>query len=351
MVLLKGDQDTGARPLKWQDSVTSSGNTAQLNYSVGTNGNDVNGFKVFMTYTLTSIAANKAMVKIDFSIKNVLTSTRTVDFFPYCELNALDATGNGGGAQSITYNPLTREFKQTTASGAFDMYFWSQTPVVQYTAAPWLGLRPAFFGSTVATLNNTVPGTIDDYATAFRYTYTLAPQETSSVGTIYVGYNHSLNSVRTVSGHVNPAGGRTLTSIELQFRNSGTLTNVGAPVTATVDGSGNYTVNAPGNANYDITVNPSGFLRRTINANATSGNVTNANLNLFPGDIVDDVVIDLSDYTKLVTYFNKTSGDADWNTPDSDGIRPSDADLDANGVIDLSDYTLVIINFNATADN
>ncbi|MCE9558979.1 MAG: hypothetical protein K8R88_08510 [Armatimonadetes bacterium] len=156
---------------------------------------------------------------------------------------------------------------------------------------------------------------------------------------------------RTVSGHVNSSGGRTLTSISIQFRSHVTSLIVGTPIVVPVDNSGNYTVLAPGLVNYDITVKPESFLRRTIQTNTVFGSVTNADLNLVPGDIVNDNVIDLSDYTKLVTYFNAISTDANWLIADGDGIRPYDADINGDNVVDLSDYTIIAINFNAVGDN
>ncbi|MCE9558498.1 MAG: hypothetical protein K8R88_06065 [Armatimonadetes bacterium] len=155
----------------------------------------------------------------------------------------------------------------------------------------------------------------------------------------------------TVSGHFNFNGGIAQTTVNLQFRLAGTQTNVGNVISAPVDGGGNYSVSAPGYANYDLTVEPKGYLRRTINTNATTTDVTNANFNLVAGDIVDDNTIDLSDYIKLVVYFNASSFDINWNTPDVDGIAPSDADIDGNSVVDLTDYTVIVTNFNIIGDN
>lgn len=154
-----------------------------------------------------------------------------------------------------------------------------------------------------------------------------------------------------VSGHINWAGGKPVNPVGVQFRNHGTMTNVGSPLLATIDANGDFSLIAPGLGNYDITVKPRGYLRRTIQADLTNANVTGAVLNMVPANIVADNVIDLSDYTKLVVYFNRLASDGDWNTADGDGVMPSDADINGDGVVDLTDYTVLILNFNMVGDN
>ncbi|MCE9557657.1 MAG: dockerin type I repeat-containing protein [Armatimonadetes bacterium] len=155
----------------------------------------------------------------------------------------------------------------------------------------------------------------------------------------------------SISGVVNSAGGKLPLNIAISFRNVGTQTEIGTANPAVNQSTSIYLTSALSTPNVDMSIKPAGFLRRTITVNTGSGHVTNANFNLIPGDIVNDNVIDLSDYTKLVTYFNANSSDVNWNTPDAEGTRPSDADLNGDGVVDLTDYTLIVVNFNAIGDN
>lgn len=208
-----------------------------------------------------------------------------------------------------------------------------------------LGLATPLVGTSPGTyfMHKYVPGTYATEWVAFN---------TSGGGVTFGNYAARVETIPMVSGNVNVGGGRPISTIDIQFRNPGTTTAVGPVVTVPVDANGDYFVRTPGRAaaNFDVTVKPAGFLRRTINANATSGNAINANFNLVPGDIVPDNVIDLTDYTALVAYFNSTSAGADWNTPDANGIRPSDADINGDGVVDLTDYTVIAVNFNAIGD-
>lgn len=66
-----------------------------------------------------------------------------------------------------------------------------------------------------------------------------------------------------------------------------------------------------------------------------------ANFTLKNGNCNGDSVIDLSDYTIVITAFNAVPVSANWD------IR---ADLNGDGVVDLTDYTIVVTNFNAVED-
>ena len=155
----------------------------------------------------------------------------------------------------------------------------------------------------------------------------------------------------TVSGNVSFAGLGGYSNLMVQFRNAGTQTNVGGPISVPVDGSGNFSVAAPGNADYDITVAPVGFLRRTVNANTTGGNVSGLNLVLVGGDFDANNTVDISDYLALSESFDTTSSDSNWTTPNGAGVRPVDLDIDLSGSVDLGDYLVMSAGFDQTGDN
>lgn len=156
---------------------------------------------------------------------------------------------------------------------------------------------------------------------------------------------------RTISGQISTNGGQTFPSVSVQLRRAGTTTDIGSPMTVAVDPNGNYEFYVPSPSNFDMMIMPRGYLRRTINANASSSNVVDANMELVPGNIFADNVIDLSDYSQVATHFNKLSSDPSWNVPNLLGIRPSDSDINGDGVVDLTDYTFVATNFNKLGDD
>ena len=62
------------------------------------------------------------------------------------------------------------------------------------------------------------------------------------------------------------------------------------------------------------------------------------NFALLNGDSVKDGIVDLSDYTVIVTAFNADPLAGNWNVA---------ADLNRDDIVDLTDYTVVVSNFNA----
>ncbi|MCE9558812.1 MAG: hypothetical protein K8R88_07650, partial [Armatimonadetes bacterium] len=68
------------------------------------------------------------------------------------------------------------------------------------------------------------------------------------------------------------------------------------------------------------------------------------------GDQNSDNVIDLTDYTIIVSYFNWDSGLEGWDVVDSSGFAPHDGDVNEDGIVDLSDYTIIVTNFNMIGD-
>lgn len=84
------------------------------------------------------------------------------------------------------------------------------------------------------------------------------------------------------------------------------------------------------------------WLTKTVtNVNLGAGTVNNVNATLVNGDSTHDDVVDLSDYTIIVTAFNALPSSGNWD------VR---ADLNGDGVVDLTDYTIVITNFNQTGE-
>ncbi|MCE9557996.1 MAG: hypothetical protein K8R88_03510 [Armatimonadetes bacterium] len=107
------------------------------------------------------------------------------------------------------------------------------------------------------------------------------------------------------------------------------------------DNLGNLTIPVEGRDAYRVRVRG----RHWLSAQTTlkTPNIARINpsppiLSLINGDVNGDDVVDLSDYTLLVTSFNAVIGDAAFN---------ADADLNGDGVIDLTDYTVMVTHFNA----
>ncbi|MCE9559528.1 MAG: hypothetical protein K8R88_11305 [Armatimonadetes bacterium] len=69
-----------------------------------------------------------------------------------------------------------------------------------------------------------------------------------------------------------------------------------------------------------------------------SSNFQSLSLTLINGDCNGDNVIDLSDYTIVVTAFNALPTSGNWDAR---------ADLNGDNTVDLTDYTILVTNFNS----
>ncbi len=161
------------------------------------------------------------------------------------------------------------------------------------------------------------------------------------------------NGVRKVSGKINFGGGLVARQLDAQFRDT-SGTNVGQAqameLTDNGDGSANFTVWAPGSANFQMCVKPKGFLSRMAMVNTSGGDVSGVNMTLMLGDIDGDDTVTVFDYGVLSDYFDKSNSDADWYTVGGNGFAPADADLDGDGAITVFDYGYISDNFDKNGD-
>jgi hypothetical protein len=108
-----------------------------------------------------------------------------------------------------------------------------------------------------------------------------------------------------------------------------------------------FLTNAGGTFNYSMQFRS--FLRRTLTN--VGANSTFNDFNLINGDIDRDNEVSILDYLALSANFEKESSSVDWNTPNVDGIRPSDCDLDADDIISILDYLVLSEGFGVAGDN
>jgi len=95
-----------------------------------------------------------------------------------------------------------------------------------------------------------------------------------------------------------------------------------------------------------------GWLSRSLGSvTVTNDQQGGLNALMINGDIDRDNGVTVFDYDALSRYFDRTSADADWRTPDlSDGIAPFRADLDGDGSVSVFDYDILSRNFDLQGD-
>ncbi len=137
--------------------------------------------------------------------------------------------------------------------------------------------------------------------------------------------------------------------VPVEIREPGSTTAI-ATWTLELDNAGHLTVPVPHTGNLDISIKPSHWLRRTIPVNVGSIDVPAGMVTFANGDIDGDNAVTVFDYGVLSDYFDKNSGDSDWNTVGGNGARPSDADLDEDGTVSVFDYGVLSSNFDLAGD-
>lgn len=102
---------------------------------------------------------------------------------------------------------------------------------------------------------------------------------------------------------------------------------------------------------YDIAFKGRPFLRRRVNGMVLGASgATGVNATMIGGDINDDNRINLSDFSKLSTYYGLTNASANWTTADAAGVRPKDADITGDGRVNLSDFSLLSTNYGGVGN-
>lgn len=152
------------------------------------------------------------------------------------------------------------------------------------------------------------------------------------------GYTFTLTGTMNYAGWSGP---NALPQLTLQFR-QGTGATISKNVTCQPDGSFTLDMVLPTLGNWDIFGKSFTTLRKKAGTfDFTGANLNVGTINLLNGDSVDDNVVDLSDYTVIVSRFNSVETDFSWQAR---------ADLNGDKVVDLTDYTIIVVNFNAIGE-
>lgn len=133
----------------------------------------------------------------------------------------------------------------------------------------------------------------------------------------------------------------------LELRNPGGTTPI-ASLGFTPDSAGNFEVATTLRGTYDLAVKGKTHLRK-VNQSVvvTDEGVFGQMWTLGNGDVNNDNIVDLTDYTYIVVNFNKLNTDPSWTVVDGANVAPIDSDLNGDAVVDLSDYTTLVTAFNA----
>ena len=110
----------------------------------------------------------------------------------------------------------------------------------------------------------------------------------------------------------------------------------------TVDSSGNFTLSDLAPGTYDIAVKHPQYLQVIDTVILVEGTNSHAFGTLLAGDVTDDNVVNLFDFSPLATAFGTTAGDQDYNPL---------AEFTGDSVVNLFDFSLLAANFGTAGEN
>lgn len=128
--------------------------------------------------------------------------------------------------------------------------------------------------------------------------------------------------------------------VEFFDPNTGALKGTAATIVA--NGDGGYTVNAPGNGVYCMSIKHSHFLRQTVMIDTSLGSISGVNYSLVNGDCDGDNEVTLVDAGLISALFGLAVGDV--------GYDPM-VDLNDDGEINLVDYGIMSARFGQAGDD
>ncbi|MCE9559115.1 MAG: hypothetical protein K8R88_09205 [Armatimonadetes bacterium] len=168
-------------------------------------------------------------------------------------------------------------------------------------------------------------------------TLATAPVNTRFRGLSFAPQSAAVAGTLTLSNFVGTAPGSNVVPVVIKVLSPSNVVLQTSTVNVTTSGGvGNYSLslNAGISGSIKLAFSAPTWLVKTVNSTVGA---TNASAVLANGDSVKDGIIDLSDYTVVVSAFNAIPSAGNWNVT---------ADLNRDDIVDLTDYTVTVSNFN-----
>jgi lysophospholipase L1-like esterase len=112
-------------------------------------------------------------------------------------------------------------------------------------------------------------------------------------------------------------------------------------VTASIDATGAFAFTGVAPGAYTVHIKGAKWLQRDLQVVVQGTSAATASVTLLSGDVNNDNVVDLSDFSELAAAFGAASGDSNWD---------ANADLNCDGLVDLTDFGLLAANFGLQGD-
>lgn len=154
-----------------------------------------------------------------------------------------------------------------------------------------------------------------------------------------VSFTGTLVGAAAVTGQINLndwSGAVTGRTVNFTIYNG--TTQVGT-ASATLDGTGNYFFStAVPTGTYTVIADAArGWLNKKATVTITNGTASGLNFTLPNGDVNNDTIVDIADYTLLSGAFSTVNGGPGWNVL---------ADLNGDDIVDIADYVALSRTFS-----
>ncbi len=160
-------------------------------------------------------------------------------------------------------------------------------------------------------------------------------------GSIYEVPLYGVSGTITLPGCVNPAAIDPPQALWIEFWEPSGASEPYFTETVMLNSSGGYTVAAP-NGSYTLHIKGLKWLaKNATGVVVNSQTVTGVNVTLLDGDLNNDNVIDLNDFSVMASAFGTSVGQAGWNPI---------ADINCDGTVNMTDFNLFSPNFGLMGD-
>jgi len=338
----RGTNDPREYGLTFLDTGTNAGNRSSYQFTEPSEGGG-NVFEFKFDYTLVSVSATEAYLRIDWHVRNRTASERTCNFYSFNDLQI----GSNSAANTGTVNGRAITFQSLLTSSTVTLTTAGTAPTHRELGL-YSGIRNRLMDGAKTTLADTFDPDSKDIAAALQYNLSL-PANGLASGTIFRGYNMVPAMVASQVIMDDLATTPDGLPVRIQLTNPGT--NVVVETMDAIVDNGQLEIVTGKRGVYDIVVKSKTTLSsRAQSVNITNDGVSGAVFHLASGDLDGDNSVTVFDYDKLSTYFDASSSDANWTTPDADGVSPQDADIDNDGAVTVFDYDILSRNFDRSGD-
>jgi subtilase family serine protease len=221
----------------------------------------------------------------------------------------LSATVAGSNVQTVTWSLVSGPGSVNATTGL-------------YTAPATVTSTQTATVQAASSINYAAPGATTGSALTGQTVITIQPPTFTVGGT--VSLQQCDNLAQQINFTFRPASGSSFTD------------------TVTLGADGSFSIAGVPNGTYTIAIKGAKWLQADLTGVVVNGGaVSGLSASLLGGDLNNDNVVNIDDFSILAAAYGTTSSDSNWNTL---------ADINCDGVVDINDFSILAGNFGDSGD-